>query len=114
MVKSDAAAVSNLMQFCKDLTADFRTKFYEHHPWIDTEAEKSGMRDLIASGKMKMAIERLVARYPILGGIAAQWTHIEDRSIGKMGIGMRGFAFALRSLFTVCRRSSLLPCYTTR
>lgn len=41
----------------------------------------------IAHGMLQLGVERLLGRYPLLGGVAASWTRVEDASIGTMGVG---------------------------
>lgn len=45
------------------------------------------MRDLVAAGTMRLGIERLIDRYPLLGGIVASWSLKEDASVQTMGVG---------------------------
>lgn len=45
------------------------------------------MNDLLAHGILKLGLERFLAMFPLLGGILASWTLVEDASVKTMAIG---------------------------
>ena len=47
------------------------------------------MKQSVAWGKMKLAIDRMVNDFPLHAGILAQWRVVEDPSVNTMGVGFR-------------------------
>ena len=49
-----------------------------------------------AAGKVKLAVTRLIGRYPLHGAILAGWNPIEDSNISTMCVGVEGISVRLR------------------
>ena len=46
------------------------------------------MTDIVALGKLNTAIARFLHKYPLLGGLLATWSTVEDASVETMAVGM--------------------------